>query len=125
VESRTCPYCAETIQAGAIICKYCKSRLDQPEDRAVPPPPGPEDSPALRMVLPVGRSGWAIAAGYLGLFSLMVIPAPIALLVSILALRDLKRNPKIHGMGRAVFGLAMGILGTAALLLIAIAAIFG
>lgn len=68
------------------------------------------------MLLPVGRSGWAIAAGYLGLFSLIILPAPIALIVSIVAIRDIRQSrtwdhPK-HGMGRAIFGLVMGILGT-------------
>lgn len=75
----------------------------------------------MRMLLPVGRSGWAIAAGYLGLFSVLLLPAPIALLVSLLAIRDISRsatgpNPK-HGMGRAIFGLIMGALGTALLIL--------
>ena len=48
-----------------------------------PPPagyraPGVGDDPAMRMLLPVGRSGWAIAAGYLGLFSFIIFPAPLA-----------------------------------------------
>ena len=30
-------------------------------------------------VLPVGRSGWAIAAGFFGLFAVLFLPAPIAL----------------------------------------------
>lgn len=87
---------------------------------APPPPPMPplaptpnlEDSAGMRMVLPVGRSGWAIAAGYLGLFSLLIFPAPIALIVSIVAIVDLRKHPDKHGMGRAVFGLVMGGLVT-------------
>ena len=66
----------------------------------------------MRLLLPVGRSALSIIAGYLGLFSLLVVPAPIALVVSILAIRDLKKHPELHGMGRAVFGLILGILGT-------------
>ena len=70
----------------------------------------------MRLLMPVGRSGWAIAAGYLGLFSLVLVPAPFAILVSILAIRDIRRSvgsAKVkHGMGRAIFGLVMGILGT-------------
>lgn len=62
----------------------------------------------IRMLLPVGRSGWAIAAGYLGLFSVLVIPAPIAVIVSIIAIRHMKKDPTQHGMGRAIFGLIMG-----------------
>ena len=66
----------------------------------------------MRMLLPVGRSGWAIAAGYLGLFSFIIFPAPIALIISIIAIIDIRRHPEKHGMGRAIFGLVMGILGT-------------
>jgi hypothetical protein len=76
-----------------------------------PPRPIGEDA-GMRMLIPVGRSGWAIAAGYLGLFSVLVVPAPLALIVSIVAIRDIKGHPDRHGMGRAVFGLIMGILGT-------------
>jgi GYF domain 2/Domain of unknown function (DUF4190) len=86
-----------------------------------PPPTAVGDDFGMRMLLPVGRSGWAIAAGYLGLFSLVILPAPIALIVSIIAIRDLRKSassphPK-HGMGRAIFGLVMGILGTCVLIL--------
>ena len=85
------------------------------------PPPLPVtqhvgDDAGIRMLLPVGRSGLAIAAGYLGLFSIIILPAPICLIVSILAIRDIRKHrhdphPK-HGMGRAIFGLVMGLLGT-------------
>jgi len=81
------------------------------------------DDAAMRLLLPVGRSGWAIAAGYLGLFSLLGIFAPFALLTGILALFDIRRNPKKHGLGRAWFGIVMGTLGTAVLVLIALAAV--
>ena len=80
----------------------------------------PEDKLGNRMLIPVGRTGWAIAAGYLGLFSVLLLPAPISIIVSIIAMRDLKRRNKSknkrYGMGRAVFGLIMGILGTVALI---------
>jgi hypothetical protein len=96
----------------------------------IPPPLPPQaqsskpqylgDSAGMRMLLPVGRSGWAIAAGYLGLFSLVVLPAPIALIISVIAILDIRKSkssahPK-HGMGRAIFGLIMGIAGTAIIL---------
>jgi hypothetical protein len=64
------------------------------------------------MLIPVGRSGLAIAAGYAGLFAVLCFPAPIALVLGILAIRDLRRHPEKHGMGRAVFGLVAGIIGT-------------
>lgn len=91
---------------------------------APPPPPMPvpaaqtklEDDPGMRMVLPVGRSGWAIAAGYLGLLSFIIFPAPAALIVSIIAIIDLRKHPEKHGMGRAIFGLVTGIVFTLLLL---------
>ena len=80
------------------------------------------DSAGMRMLLPVGRSGWAIAAGYLGLFGLVVLPAPLALIVSIIAIFDIQNSKKIkkpkHGMGRAVFGLIVGLIGSAVLVVI-------
>lgn len=77
-----------------------------------------EDSAALRMMIPIGRSGWAIAAGYLGLFSLVPIFAPFSILMAVIAIRDIKQHPEKCGMGRAIFGLVMGILGSIALMFI-------
>src|SRR5437762_7452398 len=68
----------------------------------------------MRMLLPVGLSGWAIASGYLGLISVLILPAPFALLTGILAVREMRRNPKKHGLGRAIFGIVMGTIFTAA-----------
>jgi hypothetical protein len=89
-----------------------------------PSPVGLGNDAGMRYLLPVGRSGWAIAAGYLGLFSLVILPAPVALVISIVAIRDIRRssltpNPKF-GMGRAVFGLIMGLLGTGVLIAVVI-----
>ena len=72
--------------------------------------------------MPVDRSGWAIAAGYLGLFGLIIFPAPLALIAAILAIRDINKSktsdkPK-YGTGRAIFGLIVGILGTGILLFV-------
>ena len=78
----------------------------------VPPAAQNNTDPLLRMALPIGRSWWAIAAGYFGLFSLILLPAPIALLLGIVALQDIRRHPEKLGKGRAIFGLIMGVLGT-------------
>lgn len=77
---------------------------------AAPPRPSQSDDPVMRMLLPVGRSGWAIAAGYLGLLSLLGIFAPFALITGILAVRDIRQHPEKHGLGRAWFGIIMGAL---------------
>jgi hypothetical protein len=78
-------------------------------------PTGPQpqigDDPAMRWVLPVGTSGWAIAAGYLGLFSAICLPAPLAVICSLVAIWHLRKNPRLSGWGRAIFGLVMGLIG--------------
>lgn len=76
----------------------------------------------MRIVLPVGRSLWAVAAGYVGLFSVLLIPAPLALLLGVVAIVDIKRHPKKHGMGRAVFAVAMGALFTVVLAIVVVRA---
>jgi hypothetical protein len=63
----------------------------------------------LNYLLPVNRSGWAIAAGYLGLFSFIPILCYVGLAVSIVAAVQLKRNPKKLGWGRVITGFVISI----------------
>jgi hypothetical protein len=66
----------------------------------------------MRMILPVGRSGWAIAAGYLGLLSLgCFFLSPVAIVCSVMAMRDMKLHPERHGMGRVITGFVLGGIG--------------
>jgi hypothetical protein len=73
---------------------------------------------ALALVVPVALLYPVYAAGYLGLVSVLVLPAPLALFTGILGIRDIRRHPQKRGMGRSIFGVVMGALGTAALLFI-------
>ena len=86
------------------------------------PPPRPADDPELRWLVPVGRSGLAIAAGYAGLFALVLLPAPIAVVISVLALLDLRRHPDKLGRGRAWFGLITGVVCTVLLVVVLVVA---
>ena len=75
------------------------------------------DNAGMRALLPVGRSPLAIAAGYVGLVSFVVWPAAlVAIILGILAIRDIKRNEGKHGMGRAIFAPIAGGLVTVGLL---------
>ena len=98
-------------------------RMDPGRGAEVPllrrvPRPGAAATPARcpsgldRFLVPVGRPASAIAAGYLGLFSLLPFFGIIAIIVSLVAFRTLKRNPQLLGRGRAWFGLVMGIVTT-------------
>ena len=78
-----------------------------------------------RFIVPGGRPASAIAAGYLGLFSLLPFFGIFAIIVSLVAFRDLKQNPQLHGRGRAWFGLVMGIVTTVAYMISIIVALIG
>ena len=81
--------------------------------------------PALKMVVPLNTSALAIIAGYVGLISVLCLPAPFALLLGILALQHLQKNPKLDGKGRAIFAIVMGTIFSLVLVLVGIAALFG
>jgi hypothetical protein len=66
----------------------------------------------LELVVPVNVAPLALIAGYLGFASFLCLPAPLALLVGILALRDLATRPDKVGKGRAWFGIVTGAIGT-------------
>jgi hypothetical protein len=74
----------------------------------------------LRYLVPVGRSGFAIAAGYLALFSVLIVPGPLALVCGLLGLRSIARRPELLGRGRAWFGIVAGGIATAFLVFIVI-----
>lgn len=79
---------------------------------ALAPPPPPPELPAspgsASWLFPTNRSGWAIAAGYLGLFSALLVPAPFALAAGVLGLLQIRRQPALGGKGRAIFGIVSG-----------------
>jgi uncharacterized protein (DUF983 family) len=114
-----CPKCGTQNDDNAFRCIKCSDIIQpipiQYQLKDI------DDNPAMRMILPIGRSGLAIAAGYAGLFSVLVFPAPIALILGILAVVDIRRHPKKHGMGRAIFAIIIGgffTVGTVLLILV-------
>ena len=93
-----CKECGKQINENAVVCVNCGVSTGAGEPSAF-----------IRMLLPVARSPYAIASGYLGLLSvLFIIPAILAIIFGILAIRDIKLNKNKHGMGRAIFGITIG-----------------
>jgi hypothetical protein len=145
----TCPHCgaqtyvSEQFAGHSGPCAQCGQTITVPPPiRPAPPDLGPDpaigmlipipltplpsvgsgEDAAIRMLIPLGHSGWAIAAGYAGLFAVLFLPAPIALVLGLVAIWDIRRHPKKHGPGRAIFGLVMGAIFTALVLVFLIAA---
>ena len=91
-----------------------------------PPPPMdpgkfthqlPEENTWL---VPSRTSSWAIFAGYAGLLAISIFPAPVALVLGIIALRHIRANPHLEGRGRAIFAIVTGTIFSIPLLLFGI-----
>ena len=88
-----------------------------PAQRA-PEPSGAHPSDPVHWLLPTGRTGASIAAGYVGLVALFLWAfGPIALGLGIWAWRTSGVDGKAHGRGRAVFAMIAGAFGSIAGLL--------
>ncbi|MDR0520863.1 MAG: DUF4190 domain-containing protein [Planctomycetaceae bacterium] len=105
-----CPQCQAVLPDNAISCPHCKCRF------GTPPPGYDAANTQISYIIPTNATWLSIAAGYLALFSVLVIPAPFALIAGILALLDINkrqaRGEKIGGKGRAIFAIIMGGLFT-------------
>ena len=90
-----CPMCGELIKKTAKKCRHCGEILDEDlrAQRGEQENPGPD--PALSLIVPIGATPMSIATSYLGLFSFCFPPlGPIALVVGVLAIKEIKGDPK-------------------------------
>jgi hypothetical protein len=79
------------------------------------PTAAPHVDNEMKYILPVGRSGWAIAAGYVAfmnvIFFLSPLFAPLTLVFALLGWLDIRKHPEKLGKGRIYFACIMSILG--------------
>lgn len=106
-----CSNCGAQINDKAVICVKCGVMVQKASQDVA-------ENAGMRMLLPIGRSGWAIAAGYCGLLSIIPFVGVLAIVFGILALRDIEAHPEKHGAGRAWFGIITGIIFSIITLLI-------
>ena len=89
-------------------------------NRRVPPagtPPAPVTDSRPR--------GMAQAAFISGCLSIFLCPAPIAIVIGILGILDVRRVPGRVGIGRSIFGLGAGLVGSVALGLVLLGGFLG
>ncbi len=93
----------------------------QPPNSPDGPPPGwghqgARPNQELELVVPVNVAPLALLAGDEGFGAGFCLPAPIALGLGVMALKDLEKRPDRTGKGRAWFAIVMGAVGTLFLL---------
>ncbi len=99
-----CSKCGTQLADGTVYCPKCgKPVQGQPVERR-----SLGDDAGMRFVLPVGCTGWAIACGYCGLFSIIPVLgcalAILSLLFGFVAVRISRTNEHKHGVARIVIG---------------------
>jgi len=105
-----------------IVWKLCSSQQAVHQQVVYSPPPPVETEMYAQQlsedtwIIPSRTSGWAIAAGYVGMFAVLFFPAPIALLLGWMALWDCDER-SLEGKGRAIFAIVMGAVFSLLLLL--------
>jgi Domain of unknown function (DUF4190) len=124
-----CPTCGAPNPDDAVRCQECGVSLELPTVRAAGegrprPRRRPEDDEVeaeaddpVATIIPY-RNGRALAAYYLGVFSLIpclgLLLGPAALTFGILGLRYVRANPRAKGTGHAIAGIILGSLTTLA-----------
>lgn len=140
-----CQKCGRETPSSTAHCEFCGQSLlrtlpdsgesnpfgdsspySSPQTHSMAAPVNQKEDLGLRMLVPVGRSPWAIAAGYAGLFSLFFcFLGPFAIGFGVMAIVDLRKKPHLSGMPRAIIGIILGAVGTAAMLFFILAMVFG
>ena len=108
-----CSKCGSPLQAGVAFCSSCGTKVGA----AMTPAPAAaaaaektyvSDNPGMRFVLPIGCTGWAIASGYCGIFSIIpflgILLAILSIIFGIVAIVVIRHNPHKHGIARIVIG---------------------
>lgn len=107
-DTKTCPYCAETVLAAAVVCKHCGRDLATGVAPAAPATPV-----AVQKTYNPGNSTglWAMIWGIIGFFlPFLVFPQVVALVMGIKGNGKVKKG-LADNKGQAVTGIVLGALG--------------
>lgn len=120
-----CPACEAEIEEKSSKCPQCGEAVARPR-RPAQPSQGDE---VVATVIPY-KNVKALLAYYLGVFGLIPVVGlflgPAALVLGILGLRHVRRNPQAHGTGHAITGIVLGsleLLGHVAVIVLIILAV--
>jgi hypothetical protein len=102
-----------------------QERDDRPRRR---PPPRSAGDDAVSTIIPY-KNGMALAAYYVGVFSLIpclaLILGPLGIIFGIVGLNRVKANPEVKGTGHAIAGIVLGGLTTLANVVVIVLIVVG
>jgi hypothetical protein len=104
-----CVQCGAALNPEQIVCIKCGAAIAAVVSASATDSSAIGCSSAIGWLAPIYTSGWAVIAGYAGLLSVILFPAPIAFMLGIIALWDCKRR-SVPGTGRAIFAIVMGTI---------------
>lgn len=106
-----CTTCGTQINQDAHFCSECGHSTD-PNAAAQNTKPLNAIEDDLKYLIPMGTSPIPMIAGYLGLFSILILPAPFALILGVIGLKQLKKKNITNGRGRCWTGIILGSIFT-------------
>lgn len=100
--TKPCPVCGQEIQSAAKVCRHCGERFKGASQ-------GSGKGDATGGVIPY-KNMPALIAYYMAIFSLIpCFPLGIpALILGIIGLRKVSREPEVHGTAHAWIGIILG-----------------
>ena len=126
-DATQCPRCGAAIRRSTN--PFADQPLPTPNGPAYYPPhplPNTMDDPAMSWVIPVHNPVLAVISSYCGLIGLgCPILGPVAVITGILAVQQIRKTPGLTGMGRSIFGIVSGVIGSLVLLIVIFALIAG
>lgn len=107
-----CISCGTQINEDAKFCSGCGYSTDPNAAQAASAKSIEAIENDLKYLIPMGTTPIPMIAGYLGLFSLLILPAPFALILGVVGLNQLKKKNITNGRGRCWTGIVLGSIFT-------------
>ena len=104
-----CPRCGSQHEGTLGFCASCGQQFTAVPPAHPIPPPASNVNDIVATIIPY-RNMPALFAYYCGVFALLGLPAPVAVILGIWGLRKVAENPQAKGKAHAWTGIILGSL---------------